>query len=142
MIFLARLGVKWTLLLGMLAWAVRYALFAFGNAGELAAFLLLGIALHGACYDFFFVVGQIYTDSRAGERYRSSAQGLITLATYGLGMLIGFRVAGAVVDLHAAAGLHDWQAIWLVPAAIAGDVFVAFALAFRGPAVVPPRRGA
>jgi nucleoside transporter len=139
--FLARLGVKWTLLIGMLAWAVRYVLFAFGNAGELAGFLLVGIALHGACYDFFFVVGQIYTDSQAGERYRSSAQGLITLATYGLGMLIGFRIAGAVVDLHARAGIHDWHAIWLVPAAIAAAIFVAFALAFRNVALAPRRSG-
>jgi nucleoside transporter len=129
--FLARLGVKWTLLAGMLAWAVRYALFAFGDAGELAALLLIGIALHGACYDFFFVVGQIYTDSQAGERYRSSAQGLITLATYGVGMLAGFRIAGFVVDQHAAAGAHDWQSVWLVPAAIAAAIFVVFALAFR-----------
>jgi nucleoside transporter len=139
--FLARVGVKWTLLLGMLAWALRYALFAYGNAGELAAFLLVGIALHGACYDFFFVVGQIYTDSRAGERYRSSAQGLITLATYGLGMLIGFRIAGAIVDLYARAGAHDWHAIWLVPAAIAAAIFIVFALAFRNVAVTYQRPG-
>jgi nucleoside transporter len=130
--FLARVGVKWTLLLGMLAWALRYLFFAFGDAGELAIFLLAGIALHGACYDFFFVVGQIYTDSRAGERYRSSAQGLITLATYGIGMLIGFWIAGRVVDLHAGAGVHDWPAIWRVPAVIAAVVFAAFAFAFRG----------
>ncbi len=139
--FLARVGVKWTLLLGMVAWALRYTLFAYGNAGELAAFLLIGIALHGACYDFFFVVGQIYTDSQAGERYRSSAQGLITLATYGLGMLIGFRIAGAVVDLYAHAGAHDWHAIWLVPAAIAAVIFVAFAIAFRNVAVSYQRPG-
>jgi nucleoside transporter len=129
--FLARVGIKWTLLVGMLAWAARYVLFAFGDAGELAAFLLLGIVLHGACYDFFFVVGQIYTDSQAGERYRSSAQGLITLATYGLGMLIGFRIAGYVVDRHAGAGIHDWSVIWLIPAAIAAVIFLVFALAFR-----------
>jgi nucleoside transporter len=133
-LFLRRLGVKWTLLLGMAAWALRYVLFAFGDAGELAAFLLLGIVLHGACYDFFFVVGQIYTDAQAGERYRSSAQGLITLATYGVGMLIGFQVAGAVTDLHADAGLHDWRRIWLVPAAIAALIFMAFAYLFRNAA--------
>jgi nucleoside transporter len=139
--FLARLGVKRTLLVGMLAWALRYLLFAFGDAGELAAFLLVGIALHGACYDFFFVVGQIYTDTQAGERYRSSAQGLITLATYGVGMLAGFSIAGLVTDRYAVSGLHDWHAIWLVPAAIAAAVFVAFALAFRGGAA-PRRTGA
>jgi nucleoside transporter len=139
--FLARVGVKWTLLIGMLAWAVRYLLFALGDAGELAIFLLAGIALHGACYDFFFVVGQVYTDSRAGERYRSSAQGLITLATYGLGMLTGFWVAGRVVDLNAVAGAHDWPAIWRVPAAIAAIVFAAFAFAFRGAPLASDERG-
>ena len=77
--------MKATLLIGMLAWAVRYVLFAFGNADDLVALLLIGIALHGVCYDFFFVSGQIYTDSKAGEQYKSSAQGLITLATYGAG---------------------------------------------------------
>jgi nucleoside transporter len=139
-LLLRRFGVKMTLLLGMLAWAVRYVLFALGDAGELAWVLLLGIALHGACYDFFFVVGQIYTDSRSGERHRSSAQGLITLATYGVGMLIGFTIAGMVVDRHASAGIHDWPVIWLFPAAIAAAIFVAFALAFRKPATAQPLR--
>lgn len=139
--FLARFGVKWTLLFGMAAWAARYVLFAFGDAGELGMFLLAGIALHGACYDFFFVVGQIYTDSRAGERHRSSAQGLITLATYGVGMLIGFRIAGLVVDRHVAVDLHDWQAIWLVPAAISAAIFVVFAIAFRNVTAARPTGG-
>ncbi len=134
---LARLGAKGTLLLGMAAWAARYLLFALGDSGGLAWVLLLGIALHGACYDFFFVVGQVYTDSKAGERCRSSAQGLITLATYGLGMLIGFHVAGLVVDRYVLAGGHDWRAVWLVPAAIAAAILVAFAIAFRG---APVRR--
>jgi len=129
--FLNRLGMKVTLLLGMLAWAVRYVLFAFGDAGDLALFLLAGIALHGACYDFFFVAGQIYTDSQAGERYRSSAQGLITLATYGLGMLIGFQIAGLVTDMYAGAGPHDWPRIWLFPAGIAAVISVLFLFSFR-----------
>ena len=92
--FLKRFGMKLTLLIGMLAWAARYVLFAYGNAGELVFMLILGIALHGVCYDFFFVSGQVFTDSKAGPRYKSAAQGLITLATYGVGMLIGFWVAG------------------------------------------------
>ena len=82
---LVRLGVKLTLAIGMAAWALRYVFFAFGDAGSLFWMLLIGIVLHGICYDFFFVAGQIYTDKFAGARFRSAAQGLITLATYGVG---------------------------------------------------------
>jgi nucleoside transporter len=127
---LRRIGIKGTLLLGMLAWALRYALFALGNSGDLAWMLLVGIALHGVCYDFFFVSGQIYTDAKAGIRHKSSAQGLITLATYGLGMLIGFRAAGAITDVYIRAGAHDWRSIWLIPAAFALAVFIAFLFSF------------
>jgi nucleoside transporter len=131
-LFLQRFGMKTTLLVGMLAWALRYILFAFGNAGDLASLLLIGIALHGVCYDFFFVSGQIYIDSKAGPQIKSSAQGLITLATYGAGMLIGFWAAGKITDAYSSApGVHDWKAIWEFPAAFAAVVFVLFALAFR-----------
>ena len=130
-VFLGRFGIKLTLLAGMLAWAVRYALFAFGNAGSLVALLLIGIALHGVCYDFFFVSGQIYIDSKAGPGIKSAAQGLITLATYGLGMLIGFSVAGWITDLYATPGAHDWTHIWLIPAAFAVLVLLGFAALFR-----------
>jgi nucleoside transporter len=130
-LFLRTFGMKLTLLVGMLAWAARYVLFAFGNAHELAFMLLIGIALHGVCYDFFFVSGQIYTDSKAGSAHKAAAQGLITLATYGLGMLAGFWAAGLIDDLYVSAGAHDWQAIWLYPAAFAAVVFALFAAAFR-----------
>jgi len=130
-LFLRSFGMKTTLLVGMLAWACRYLLFAFGNAGELAFMLIVGIALHGVCYDFFFVSGQIYTDSKAGAQHKAAAQGLITLATYGLGMLIGFSAAGFIDDLYAAGGVHDWRSIWLYPAAFAGLIFVLFAVTFR-----------
>src|SRR5579863_1015609 len=112
-LFLRVFGMKGTLLLGMLAWVCRYLLFAFGNATALGFLLILGIALHGVCYDFFFVAGQIYTDSKAGARHKAAAQGLITLATYGLGMLLGFRATGLVDDSFASAGAHDWRSIWL-----------------------------
>jgi MFS family permease len=115
----------------MAAWALRYVLFAFGAQDSVLVLLITGIALHGVCYDFFFVSGQIYTDSKAGEQYKSSAQGLITLATYGLGMLVGFKVAGVIYDQYALASGHDWKAIWLVPAALAAGVFALFALAFK-----------
>ena len=95
-LFFKKFGFKKTILAGMLAWTLRYILFAYGNAGEGAFMLIVGIALHGICYDFFFVSGQIYTDTKAGEKYKSAAQGLITLATYGVGMLIGFWVAGQI----------------------------------------------
>ena len=116
----------------MLAWALRYVLFAYGNAGDLTFMLLIGIALHGICYDFFFVSGQIYTDSKAGEKYKSSAQGLITLATYGVGMLIGFAVAGKITDVYKLAdGSFNYQMIWLIPSGIAFAVFLIFALLFK-----------
>ncbi len=133
--FLLRLGMKATLLLGMAAWALRYVLFAYGNAGELFFMLLIGIVLHGICYDFFFVSGQLLTDAKAGPRYKSAAQGLITLATYGFGMLIGFWVAGQLTAAFAIEGGHDWRTIWLYPAAFAVVVAVLFALLFRNEAV-------
>jgi nucleoside transporter len=134
-LFLRRFGMKVTLAVGMLAWAVRYALFALGNAGNLSLLLLIGIALHGVCYDFFFVSGQIYIDSKAGPQIKSAAQGLITLATYGVGMLLGFWAAGRVTDHYAVAGMHDWRSIWLMPAGFAALIFGVFALAFRNETV-------
>ena len=130
--FFKKFGFKKTLLVGMLAWAVRYTLFAYGNAGEQAFMLIIGIALHGICYDFFFVSGQIYTDFKAGEKIKSAAQGLITLATYGVGMLIGFWVAGKVSDQNMLAdGSHNWEVIWMLPAAFALGVMVLFILIFK-----------
>ncbi len=130
-LFLGRFGIKLTLVLGMLAWVLRYALFAFGDAGEGVALLLVGIALHGICYDFFFVSGQIYTNSKAGPAIKSAAQGLITLATYGVGMLIGFSVAGHITEQYTQAAGHDWFNIWLFPAGFAAVVLVLFALLFK-----------
>jgi len=130
-VFLQRFGMKTTLLVGMLAWAVRYLMFAFGNAAGGAWLLIVGIALHGVCYDFFFVSGQIFIDSKAGKDVKSAAQGLITLATYGVGMLAGFWLAGRVTDMYAVHDVHDWRSIWLVPAGVATMVFLAFALSFK-----------
>ncbi len=128
---LKRLGVKWTLTIGMAAWALRYVFFAFGDTGGMYWMLLLGILLHGVCYDFFFVAGQIYTNKFAGDRFRSAAQGLITLATYGIGILIGSLLAGPIVDNFAIPDNHAWRQIWLVPAAIAAVVLLAFLLLFK-----------
>ena len=92
----------------------------------------LGVLLHGICYDFFFVSGQIYTDSKAGEKAKSAAQGLITLATYGVGMLVGFWVAGQIVDKNVLVdGAHSWKDIWMFPTLFAIGVLVIFALLFK-----------
>jgi nucleoside transporter len=131
-LFFRRFGIKVMLLIGMIAWVLRYVLFSYGDVtGIELSFLYLGILLHGICYDFFFVTGQIYTDKQAGERIKSSAQGLITLATYGVGMLIGFWVAGQVSENFRTADGHDWRSIWMVPAAIAGIVVLLFAILFK-----------
>lgn len=131
-VFFVRFGFKKTILLGMLAWAIRYVLFAFGDGQELSFMLIIGIALHGICYDFFFVAGQIYTNSKAGEKYKSAAQGLITLATYGIGMLVGFIVAGYITDNYKMVdGSVDWKMVWIIPAGIALAVFLLFAFFFN-----------
>ena len=130
--FFIRFGFKKTILVGMMAWVVRYLLFAHGDVGEKAYMLIIGILLHGICYDFFFVSGQIYTDFKAGEKVKSAAQGLITLATYGVGMLIGFWIAGKVSDAFLIqTGQHDWDIVWKFPALFALGVFLLFLLIFK-----------
>lgn len=134
-----KFGFKITILAGMLAWAIRYALFAYGNTGDLTFMLIIGIILHGICYDFFFVSGQIYTDAKAGPKFKSAAQGLITLATYGVGMLIGFEVAGMVKDAYSittvvnnvSTTISDWKMIWIIPSGISLVVFLLFAFSFH-----------
>ncbi|WP_266365047.1 MFS transporter [Tellurirhabdus rosea] len=130
-VFLLRLGVKNILIIAILAWTSRYLLFAYGS--QSLVMLLLGILLHGICYDFFFVTGQIYTDQKAGERYKSSAQGMITLATYGVGMFIGSMVQNYVYKTYP----NDWKTVWLIPAGIALVVLVIFVLLFRDKKPVP-----
>ncbi|MCC7401742.1 MAG: nucleoside permease [Chitinophagaceae bacterium] len=133
-LFFTRFGVKKMLLFGMGAWVIRYLLFGFGDAGSGMWMLYIGIILHGICYDFFFVTGQIYTDERAGERIRSSAQGMITLATYGVGMLIGFWFAGFIAEKYSLdQDVHNWKNIWLIPAGIAFVVLLIFIILFKDP---------
>ena len=130
--FFKRYGFKKTILFGMLAWVMRYVLFAYGDAGDLFFMIVLGIVLHGICYDFFFVSGQIYTDFKAGEKVKSAAQGLITLATYGIGMLIGYWVAGQISDKYLLANnTHSWEEIWMWPAIFAAAVFIIFMFFFK-----------
>ncbi len=129
--FLVRLGVKKTLLIGMLAWVVRYALFANGNLGSGAWMLYAGILLHGICYDFFFVTGQIYTDRKSPKETRASAQGLIALITYGVGLGIGSALSGNIVELFTVNGVKDWRMIWYIPAGFAALVALLFVLTFK-----------
>ena len=131
-IFFVRFGFKNTILVGMMAWVIRYLLFAYGDVGEKTFMLISGILLHGICYDFFFVSGQIFTDYKAGEKVKSAAQGLITLATYGVGMLIGFWIAGKVSDTFImGSGKHEWETIWKFPALFALGVFLLFLFIFK-----------
>ena len=138
----ARLGVKRMLLVGMGAWALRYALFALAAPATLFWLIVLGILLHGVCYDFFFVTGQIYVDKKSTPAVRGQAQGFLVLVTYGVGMLIGAWVSGQVYNgfLGAAAGLtlQQWLSFWLLPAGFAVIVLVLFAALFR-PDAAPAR---
>lgn len=132
-LFFVRLGVKWMLAVGMLAWTLRYALFAYGDAGSGMWMLYIGILLHGICYDFFFVTGQIYVDRKAPLDLRASAQGFLAFLTLGIGMLIGAIFAGNVVERYTdtATKTHNWPTIWMIPAAMAAIVLVIFVGIFR-----------
>lgn len=132
----ARLGVKWMLAVGMLAWVVRYGLFAgswAGPGGDHVMWMILGgIVLHGICYDFFFVTGQIYTEQAAPKAIRAQAQGFLVLVTQGIGMLIGNQVFGRIVTRYTGDdGAVDWQGVWMLPAGFAFLVLVVFVLFFR-----------
>jgi nucleoside transporter len=129
--FFRRLGVKKLMLIGMLAWTARYALFAIG-AGGVAPAVYLGILAHGVCYDFFFVTGQIYVDKKAPKHLQAGAQGFIAMATYGVGMWIGSEVSGRVVGAFTNAdGTHRWGTMWYVPSAMALAVTILFAIVFK-----------
>ena len=131
--FFARLGVKWMLLVGMGAWVLRYGLFALAAPDGVVWMIMGGVLLHGICYDFFFVTGQIYVDKKSSEANRGQAQGLLVLITYGVGMLIGAQVSGWVFNAMVPdpAVLPDWQTFWFVPAAFGGVILVIFGLAFK-----------
>ncbi len=129
--FFRRLGTKGMLLVAIAAWVSRYLLFAWGDNGALVWMLYGGILLHGICYDFFFVAGQVYVDHKAPPDLRASAQGLIAFVTLGVGMFIGSWLSGLVVDLYAQEAGHAWNRIWTVPALWAIAVMAVFALFFK-----------
>lgn len=134
--FFQKLGVKKLLIVGLLAWIVRFFCFGYGDANSTEWILYLGIVLHGICYDFFFVTGQIYTDNKAGDKIKASAQGLITLATYGVGMGIGSKLSGIVLDMYktgvdaSGKAIYNWTNVWLVPAGISIVVLILFVVMF------------
>lgn len=132
--FFIRLGVKWMLGVGMLAWVARYGLFALGAPDEVAWMIITGIALHGICYDFFFVTGQIYVDKKSTPEVRGQAQGLIVLITYGVGMLIGAQLAGQLYNSFLgtadALTLNQWHDFWWIPAIFAAVVMIIFVIFF------------
>lgn len=134
-LFFVRLGVKWMLAAGMFAWALRYALFALGAPDLVTWMIITGIALHGVCYDFFFVAGQIYVDKKANAQIRAQAQGLIIFVTYGVGMLIGAQIAGTVYNSFlgdaSSLTLQKWQNFWWIPAIFALVVLIIFILLFK-----------
>ncbi len=129
--FFRKLGVKWMIALGMIAWTLRFLCFGYGDAGANLWMLFAGIILHGVCFDFFFVTGQIYTDSKAGLNIQSQAQGMITMATYGIGMWIGTLLSGYIKDKYTINNIVEWRSIWLVPAGIAFAVLILFTLFFK-----------
>lgn len=128
-----KLGVKKILVIALAAWIVRFLFFGYGTADTSVWMLYIAILLHGVCFDFFFVTGQIYTDIKAGEKIKSQAQGLISLATYGIGMFIGSKVAGIVKDIYTSEEtlITNWTSVWLVPAGIATVVLILFMLFFK-----------
>ena len=134
---LRKFGIRGIMLGGMAAWALRYLAFSRGDAGAGMWLIYIGILLHGMCYDFFFVAGQIYTDAKAGVRVKGAAQGLINFVTNGVGYFIGAWVSGRVVEAYRivspvpGGAVHDWRGIWMVPAFGALAVAVVFALLFR-----------
>ena len=142
-IFLKKFGIKTTLLVGMIAWVARYAMFSFGADDGVVWMMIGGILLHGICYDFFFVTGQIYTDKIAPPEIRSQAQGMLVFFTLGFGMFIGALVAGKIEAAHTVVveatepgaepgKMVEWASLWLKPAGMAAMVMLLFAFAFSG----------
>jgi nucleoside transporter len=142
--FFARFGLKWVLLTGMLAWVCRYALFAWAAPDAIGWMIMAGIVLHGCCYDFVYVAGQIYIDKKAGPEIRAQAQGLFVLVSYGVGQGLGTLAAGWIYNSIVGNGssLQQWQHFWIVPLYFATIVTLLFIVGFRGETDVSVKRKA
>ena len=126
-----RLGVKKILVIGIAAWLLRFFFFANGDLESYYWMIMSGIILHGICYDFFFVTGYMYTENKAGEKIKNAAQGLFTVATYGIGMTIGSWFSGIITDTYTVEGIKNWFDIWMVPAYISGAVLLFLIIFFK-----------
>ncbi len=129
--FFRRFTLKTILLLGLGAWSLRYAMFAFGNAGDLMWLFYGAILLHGICYDFFFMSGQLYTDQQAPQHLRGTAQGFVMLLTYGLGMFLGSMLSGWTVDFFTTEEGRNWQSFWLSSAAGSFVILILLGIFFQ-----------
>jgi nucleoside transporter len=132
--FFRKLGIKWVLITGLLAWSLRYALFSFGAPDAVAGMLIMGILLHGACYDFVYVAGQVYIDQKASPAIRAQAQGFFVLVSYGVGQGLGTLAAGYIFNSvmgEGDASLGQWQTFWSIPLIFAIVVTIMFALGFN-----------
>ena len=137
--FFSRFGLKWVMLTGMLAWVCRYALFAFAAPDAIAWMIMLGILLHGACYDFVYVAGQIYIDQKANPAIRAQAQGLFVLISYGVGQGLGTLAAGSIFNriMGNGSSLVQWQLFWIIPLVFAAVVTILFVFGFREKKTIP-----
>ncbi len=137
---LRRLSVKGILVMGLAAWAIRYVLLAYGNAGPGVWMFYIAILLHGVCYDFFFMTGQLYTDQEAPAHLRSAAQGFITFMTYGIGMYAGSILSGGALDFFTTGSgttaVRNWQPFWLSSAAGAFVILLIVMVMFRSKAKI------
>jgi nucleoside transporter len=132
--FFRKFGIKWVLITGLVAWSLRYALFAFGASDAVASMLIAGILLHGACYDFVYVAGQVYIDQKASPAIRAQAQGFFVLVSYGVGQGLGTLAAGWIYNSIMQGGeptLEQWQTFWTIPLIFAIVVTVLFTLGFN-----------
>lgn len=130
-LILGRFGIKTVMMIAMIGWVVRFAFFSYADAGTSYWMIVLGLLLHGVCFDFFFVTGQIYTDRHAPKSLRASAQALIFTGTYGVGFLIGSAAAGPIIDIFRVGSGHNWTPIWLVPCIVAALTSIYFVITFR-----------